>query len=76
LHAQLSLAAILFPMCSEWCRIMMWNVYMTEAIDNTTQRDISPTRRPLVDKWVKTSNIICDSLTCHYVINIKYQSTE
>jgi len=44
-----------------------------EAMDKTTKRNVSQTRRPLVGKRVKTSNISCDSLTCHYVINIKYQ---
>ena len=50
----------------------MW----AEATDKTTQRNISPTRRHLVGKWIKTSNTSCDSLSCHYVINIKYQSAD
>jgi len=45
-------------------------MYGVEAKDKT-QRDISPTRRPLVGKLVKTNNISdFFGMTC--VINIRY----
>jgi len=40
-------------------------------VKNKTQKNISPTRRPLVRKLVKTDNISCDSLTYFCVINIR-----
>jgi len=41
-----------------------------EAKDKTTQKDASPTRRPLVEKLVKTNNISYDFFGMLCVFNI------
>ena len=46
-------------------------MYGAEAKDITTQRDVSPTRRPLVGKLVKIDNINCDFFDMFCVINIR-----